>query len=48
MALFSKLKPVEVIDHPLPGRIAGRGVLLAHFGNGDEGLTIAVAHPALA
>ena len=46
-ALLSKLEPVEVIDHPLPGRIAGRGVLLARFGDGDEGLTIAVAHLSL-
>jgi endonuclease/exonuclease/phosphatase family metal-dependent hydrolase len=27
--LLSKLEPVEVQDHPLPGRIKGRGVLLA-------------------
>ena len=37
-ALLSKLEPVEVIDHPLPGRIAGRGVLLARFGDGDEAI----------
>src|SRR5690606_19854365 len=34
-------------DHSLPGRISGRGVLLARFGEGDEGLTIAVAHLSL-
>ena len=45
--LLSKLEPVEVIDHSLPGRIAGRGVLLARFGDGDDGLTIAVAHLSL-
>lgn len=45
--LLSKLEPVEVSDHPLPGRIAGRGVLLARFGDGDAGLTIAVAHLSL-
>ncbi len=45
--LLSKLEPVEVTDHPLPGRIAGRGVLLARFGDGDDGLTIAVAHLSL-
>lgn len=45
--LLSKLEPVEVSDHPLPGRVRGRGVLLARFGNGDEGLTIAVAHLSL-
>ncbi len=45
--LLSKLEPVEVIDHPLPGRIAGRGVLMARFGEGDAGLTIAIAHLSL-
>ena len=46
-ALLSRLEPVEVHDHPLPGRVRGRGVLLARFGNGDQGLTIAVAHLSL-
>lgn len=45
--LLSRLEPVEVIDHPLPGRISGRGVLMARFGDGDEGLTVAVAHLSL-
>lgn len=45
--LLSKLEPVEVTDHPLPGRISGRGVLMARFGEGDTGLTVAVAHLSL-
>ncbi|MFL6591371.1 MAG: endonuclease/exonuclease/phosphatase family protein [Luteimonas sp.] len=45
--LLSRLEPVSVSDHPLPGRIAGRGVLLARFGDDDHGLTIAVAHLSL-
>src|SRR5690606_33801697 len=45
--LLSKLEPVEVSDHALPGRISGRGVLMARFGEGDDGLTIAVAHLSL-
>lgn len=45
--LLSKLEPVEVRDHSLPGRISGRGVLLAHFGRGDAGLVVAVAHLSL-
>ena len=45
--LLSRLEPVSVSDHPLPGRIAGRGVLLARFGAGDDALTIAVAHLSL-
>ena len=45
--LLSKLEPVEVHDHPLPGRVRGRGVLLARFGEGREGLVVAVAHLSL-
>lgn len=45
--LLSRLEPKEVSDHALPGRIAGRGVLVARFGDGDEGLTVAVAHLSL-
>ena len=45
--LLSKLEPVEVHDHPLPGRVRGRGVLLAQFGNGRDGLAVAVAHLSL-
>jgi Metal-dependent hydrolase len=46
-ALLSKIQPVEVIEHPLPGRIPGRGVLVARFGEGGAGLTVAVAHLSL-
>lgn len=45
--LLSRLEPLDVADHPLPGRLAGRGLLVARFGRGDEGLTIAIAHLAL-
>jgi len=45
--LLSKLEPVEVHDHPLPGRVRGRGVLLARFGDDDAGLTVAIAHLSL-
>ena len=45
--LLSKLEPVEVHDHPLPGRVNGRGVLLARFGDGDEALNVAVVHLSL-
>lgn len=45
--LLSRVEPVHVADHPLPGRIAGRGVLVARFGSGDAGLTIAIAHLSL-
>ena len=45
--LLSRLEPREVIDHPLPGRLGGRGVLMARFGEGDAGLLIAIAHLSL-
>lgn len=45
--ILSKLEPLEVTHHPLPGRIAGRGLLMARFGTGDAGLVVAVAHLSL-
>ncbi len=45
--LLSRLEPVEITDHVLPGRIPGRGVLVARFGEGDDGLVVAVAHLSL-
>jgi len=45
--LLSRLQPLEVIDYPLPGRIAGRGLLLARFGEGADGLRVAVVHLSL-
>jgi endonuclease/exonuclease/phosphatase family metal-dependent hydrolase len=46
-ALLSRMEPVEVSEHPLPGRISGRGVLIARFGRHADSLTIAVAHLSL-
>ena len=45
--LLSRVEPVEVLDHPLPGRVKGRGLLLARFGAGDDGLVVAIAHLSL-
>jgi len=45
--LLSKLEPLEVIDQPLPGRIAGRGLLLGRFGEGEDGLLVAIVHLSL-
>jgi endonuclease/exonuclease/phosphatase family metal-dependent hydrolase len=45
--LLSKLEPREVVNHSLPGRVRGRGVLLATFGNGEDALAVAVAHLSL-
>ena len=46
-ALLSRLEPREIIHHPLPGRISGRGVLMGRFGDGRHGLLVAVAHLSL-
>lgn len=45
--LISRAAPAEVLDYPLPGRIGGRGVLLARYGGDREALTVAVAHLSL-
>ncbi len=45
--LISRLAPVEVIDHALPGRIPGRGVLMARYGEPPHQLTVLVAHLSL-
>lgn len=45
--LLSRLKPDEVLDYPLPGRIRGRGVLWARYGTGKHSLVVLVAHLSL-
>jgi endonuclease/exonuclease/phosphatase family metal-dependent hydrolase len=45
--LLSKLEPRTVEDHALPGRVKGRGVLLASFGDSEHALIVAVAHLSL-
>lgn len=45
--LLSRLAPREVLDYPLPGRIPGRGALVAHFGQGQDALVVVVVHLSL-
>jgi endonuclease/exonuclease/phosphatase family metal-dependent hydrolase len=45
--LLSKFEPSAVVNHALPGRVRGRGVLVATFGHGAGALSIAVAHLSL-
>lgn len=45
--LISRTPPLQVLDYPLPGRVRGRGVLLATFGAGADAFTVAVAHLSL-
>lgn len=44
---LSRFEPDEVVEHRLPGVIPGRGTLLVRFGDGFNGLDIAVVHLAL-
>lgn len=46
-ALLSRNEPVELLDYALPGRIAGRGVLLAAFGEGEQRWQLAITHLSL-
>ncbi len=45
--LLCRLEPIEVLDCAMPGRVPGRGVLIAQFGNHSENLTVAVVHLSL-
>ena len=45
--MLSRHRPTEILDYALPGRVAGRGVLLARFGEGDDRLMMAIAHLSL-
>lgn len=44
---LSRFEPTAVEEHRLPGIIPGRGTLLVRYGDGFEGLDIAVVHLAL-
>jgi endonuclease/exonuclease/phosphatase family metal-dependent hydrolase len=46
-ALLSRLEPTELLDYALPGRVAGRGVLLSRFGTGKQSWLLAVTHLSL-
>lgn len=46
-ALLSRLEPNELLDYALPGRISGRGVLLARFGEGKDSWQLAITHLSL-
>lgn len=46
-ALLSRLEPTEMLDYILPGRLAGRGVLIATFGSGKQSWQLAITHLSL-
>lgn len=45
--LLSRMRPTEVLDYPLPGRIPGRGALWVRFGEGAASLVMVIAHLSL-
>ena len=45
--LLSRLVPTGVFDYDLPGRLGGRGVMLARFGTGDAAWVLGVTHLSL-
>lgn len=45
--LLSRIRPTAIETHPLPGLMKGRGLLLSRFGEGEDGLVVAVAHLSL-
>ncbi len=45
--LLTRIKPLEVRDYPLPGRIPGRGALWAKFPTAAGELVVVVAHLSL-
>lgn len=47
LGLLSRFAPFEVIEHKLPGRLPGRGALVARFGDPANALAVVVTHLAL-
>jgi endonuclease/exonuclease/phosphatase family metal-dependent hydrolase len=45
--LLSRFTPAEVVEHRLPGRIPGRGVLFIRYGSRDNPLVVLILHLAL-
>ncbi|PCH64189.1 MAG: endonuclease [Gammaproteobacteria bacterium] len=45
--MLSKLKPLSVSEHKLPGLIPGRGAMVARYGSEEEHITVVVLHLAL-
>src|SRR5699024_8653489 len=47
LGLLARHAPFDVSEHKLPGRLPGRGALLARFGTPQQALTVVVTHLAL-
>lgn len=47
LGLLSRVRPSEIREEKLPGRIPGRGALVAQYGQGPDALVVIVVHLAL-
>ncbi len=47
LGVLSRFHPTEIVEHRLPGRIPGRGVLFVRYGNRDDSLVTLIVHLAL-
>lgn len=47
LGLISRFTPFDVSEHKLPGRLPGRGALIARFGTPSDSLAVVVTHLAL-
>ncbi len=47
LGLLSRMRPSEIREEKLPGRIPGRGALVARYGYGKDALAVIVLHLAL-
>jgi endonuclease/exonuclease/phosphatase family metal-dependent hydrolase len=47
IGLLSRYRPTRITEAKLPGRIPGRGALIARFGYGEDSLTLVILHLAL-
>ena len=45
--LLSRYHPTEIVEHRLPGRIPGRGVMFIRYGSKEESLIVLILHLAL-
>lgn len=45
--LLSRIEPLSIEDHKLPGLIPGRGAIVSSFGNDKKPLTVVMMHLAL-
>ena len=47
LGVLSRFHPAEIVEHRLPGRIPGRGVLFIRYGHHEEPLVALIVHLAL-